>query len=520
MAYIDVYGRANGFIRINYTEVLNQSNATSQITITSVQVCSTNRFQYSFQPLGIITLGGSSVSLTAANAVWVGSTGTTFTFPNVNSISATFSNDGAGRTASVGVGPASGYNDFNVFCYQANSGNIEIPAGYQTIPLTTYTTDSASTVSATSPVTLGDNVGISINRAKTSYTHTLQYSFDNSSWTNIATGVATSYSWDTDAVSGYFSTATARTCYIRCITYNSGTQIGTNSTSINIVTAGSPTVSSITVSPVNDNSVIKGWNSGNIYVQGYTKAKITVSYSLPSGANITSCRIAVNGVTVSDSTSATVTTSAIMESGTVGITAVVTDSRGNSGSNSTTITVYPYSRPYAVAASAIRYSSNVNTEDRQNGTNISAKATIAYSSVNGYNSAGVAVRYKLVGGTYPTSYTTLVSGNTNHVKINGSTVLSAASSYLVQFVIYDALHPLGSDPTTIEVVIPTKTVTLHAKDGGDGVALGGYNTINGIELCLATYLRDKLIIPSSMYGTGTPPTTNAIVGQLYFQLID
>lgn len=520
---LEWYGNQGG-VRVNYTETANPSSGTSTVTITSVQVMSTNRYNYPFYAEGTISVGGTVVlNMPGLNTyqAYVTAQNTWFTLSNTSCDGVSVPNNGSGSTTSISIGAYSGRNDFNIYCINVASGNIYISTGSKSINLTTYTTDSASSVSAVTPVTLGNTSRVTITRAKTSYTHTLQYSFDNSSWTNFATGVTTSYDFATSTVSGYFSTQSARTCYIRCLTYNGSTYIGASSTSIYIAATGTPTISSITVTPVNENAVIRGWNNGNIFVQGYSTMQITVNYSLPTGASLSNCKIAVSGTTVSDSTATTFsTTSVITESGTISITATVTDSRGGTGSGNTSITVYPYSRPYASVASAIRYSSNVNTEDKQNGTNISAKATISYSSVNGYNSAGVKVRYKAAGGTYPTSTKTLTSGNANYVKINGSATLSTTTSYIVQFIIYDSLNTESSNPTTVEVIIPTRAVTLHAKDGGAGIALGGYNTLDAIELWLNTYLYGKLIVPSSMYGTSDPSTSGAVVGQVYFQLID
>lgn len=524
MAYVDFSGY-NGDVRVNYSESVNQSAGTSTITVTSVQVRSTNWYGYSFYACGSVYVGGTRVLYmngeSGYTTGYVGSQWTWYTVTNSSASGVSVSNDGSGKTTTISIGPWGSYNDFNVWCIGQDKGSIACSSSSQSIPLSTYTTDSASTVSAATPVTLGNTSRITITRAKTSYTHTLQYSFDNSSWTNIATNVATSYDFNTSTVVAYFSTLSARTCYIKCLTYKSGTYIGANTTSIYITASGSPTISSITVTPVNTNQVIKGWNSGNIFVQGYSTMSITVNYTVPYGASLSNCKIAVNGTTVSDGSATTFATqSVITEYGNIGISATITDSRGNIVSGNTTITVYPYSRPYASVTSAIRCGSNVNVEDKQNGTNISAKATISYSSVNGYNTAIVKVRYKAAGGTYPSSSTTLTSGNTNYVKINGSTTLSTTTSYIVQFVIYDSLHTESSDPTTVEVVIPTKSVTIHAKDGGAGIALGGYNTLNAIELWLNTYLYGKLILPSSMYGTSAPSTSGAVVGQVYFQLID
>lgn len=516
---------SNGGVRVNYTETLNSSSATSTITVTSVQIMSTKRYYYIFYAEGTVSVNGTQVlnmNNSSTYQVYVTEPNTWFTLSNTSCSGVSVPNSGNNSQATISIGAYSGRNDFNIYCYDAYDGNITISTGSQQISLTNYTTDSPSSVSATTPVTLGNSTTITVTRAKTSYTHTLQYSFDNSSWTNIATSVTTSCTWDTSDVAAYFSTTSAQTCYIRCLTYNGSKYIGLNSTSIYITATGTPSISSITVTPVNTNAVIQGWNNGNIFVQGYSTMTITVSYSLPIGTSLSACKIAVNGTTVSDSTETTFSTStAISDSGTVGITATITDSRGGTGAGNTTITVYPYSRPYATIANAIRYSSDVNTEDGENGTNISAKGTISYSSVNGYNQAGICVRYKQSGGTYPTSYTTLTSGNANYTKINGSSVLSTELSYIVQFLIYDSLHPVSEDPTTIEMTIATAFVTFSAKDGGRGVAFFGYANTDG-EMTIYGNVNSTGVVSCSKlnvtsYGTGDPTGGNN--GDVYFKIL-
>lgn len=382
---------------------------------------------------------------------------------------------------------------------------------------------AASKMVVPSSVSLGSILKITINRDSPTYLHHIDYIFGSGTMTRMATGVGTSYNFDTSLVKDHFTSLSSDTMQLMCQTYDSTTNrlIGFNAANVIINATGVPTINSITVTPINDNAVIKGWNSGNIFVQGYTKLKIDVNCTAPYGANISSCRIVVNGQTVGESASTSYTAGTpITDSGSVTISATVVDSRGNKTTGSTTINVYPYSRPYASVASAIRYSSNVNTEDKK-GTNLSAKATIVSSSVNGNNVAYVKVRYKQSGGVYPTSTTTLTSANANHVKIN-SEAISADASYVVQFIIYDKLNTESANPTTLEVIIPTNAVVLHSMDGGSGLGIGGYQTkANAIQLFLDTYLSGKIVFEStSSYGTGAPSTSGAENGQIYFQLVD
>lgn len=105
----------------------------------------------------------------------------------------------------------------------------------------------ASTISNLS-TTLGTAGTITITRQDTSFRHTLQYSFDNSNWTNIATGiVAGSYSWtpSVDLISS-FSNSKTKTGYLRCITYTSGNvQVGTKTSTLTL-TAPSSSLSNVT----------------------------------------------------------------------------------------------------------------------------------------------------------------------------------------------------------------------------------------------------------------------------------
>lgn len=523
---VTFYGN-NGGVRVNYSELVNESAGTSTVKIDSVQLMSSNYYGVTFYACGSVYIGSTRVLyMNGENAYstgFVDSQGTWYTVSNSASGAVTVANSGSGSTTTIAVAAWGSYNDFNGWCIGFQAGNIEVSQQYATISLTNYSTDTASTISVPASTTLGNTCRVTINRAKTTYKHTIQYGFSGEQWQTAASNITDAYyDFDTSLVANHFASVSSDRLYFRCQTYSGSTLIGTSTNVSTYVSAtGAPTINSITVTPVNDNAVIQGWNSGNIFVQGYSKMTISVNYSLPTSTTLSNCKIAIGGTTVSDSTATSFsTTSVIAESGTINISATITDSRGKVASNNTSITVYPYSRPYATLVDAIRYSSDVNVEDKQNGTNISAKATIAYSSVNGYNSAGVKVRYKAAGGTYPQSTTTLTSGDTNHVKINGSTVLSTSTSYIVQFIIYDSLNTEATNPTTIEIIIPTKAVTIHAKDGGTGIALGGYNTLDAIELWLNTYLYGKLILPASMYGESAPSTSGAETGQVYFQLID
>mgnify|MGYP001090395562 CR=1 FL=1 len=90
----------------------------------------------------------------------------------------------------------------------------------------------ASSISrSSSTVTTGNTQVFTISRASTSFTHTIQYSIGSLGWTNLATGVETSYTWTVPhSLISYISNATSGTVSIRVLTYSGGTHIGTSST--------------------------------------------------------------------------------------------------------------------------------------------------------------------------------------------------------------------------------------------------------------------------------------------------
>lgn len=528
------FNGANGGVRLLYDESCSQTSQKSTITITDIQVRSTAiPSAASFILTFYIYLGDKTFTVSGYDTLRTIQPNTWTSMLQPSGFSASVNNDGkSSQTTTVRL--AGGYESGVVGSSypQYDQYNISPYSMTQTISLTNYLYNTASTITATSPVTLGSNCTITIRSQYASYAHLIQYSLNNSSWTDIQTitdnatsGKSITWSTNVNAIKNAMSSSSQITCYLRCRTYTSSaktTLVGDTTTSITIKASSAPTVS-LTVSANNsDNSTVNGWG---LYVQGYTKINISTTCTPSIGASVARCQIYIGNALVSDTngTNTTVTynsSSAVTESGSIKVTATFTDSRGVSGTATQTITVYAYSQPYASSISAIRYSTNVNTEN-EDGTNISAKATIGYSSVNGRNSShGVYVRYRASNSSTWSSNVSLTSGAANYAKINGNTTLSNTTSYIVQFLVYDSLHPVGTNPITYEVVIPTKSVVIHSRNGGGGVALGGYNNANAIQLWLDTYLYGKMVLPNSMYGTGDPPSSGNVVGQVYFKLID
>lgn len=519
---------SNATLRFNYREVVNESAGTSTVTITSVQA--KVPVSGTLTPWGYVSFNDDVYVEFGENARTSCTAGTYTTLYYSGTMSGTFTNNGVNSTAGIQLIAGPTISAFRFLLETSTSQQVyDFSPGVYYISLTNYTTDSYSTLSAPTGVVLGEDITATITVKNTSYTHTLQYSWDNASWTNIVTGLKTSgsstqivYAWDTDNVASYFERTTGATCYIRCLSYNGSSYIGSAQVSVVISSSGNPVISDIVITPVNDDPTVNSWNNGDIFVQGYTRVQIQPQFTLAAGATLAACKIYISGMQVaeygSEASSFVYTSSSPMtDYGTVEISALILDSRNNSTTARKSISIYAYSRPYVTDQEVFRSGNDASTKD-DDGLYISAKGSVKYSYVGGYNTPGLKVRYKEPGGTW-SSAVDFGSGTSTYTHINSS-LCSVDKTYIVQFLAYDSLHTLENDPSTYEVTLATNAVLIHAADGGKGIAFGGYNNIEAIQNWLDTYLYGKLILPSGMYNTTEPSTTGAVVGQIYFQLID
>ena len=299
--------------------------------------------------------------------------------------------------------------------------------------LTSIPRTSNPTLSATS-VSLGSALTIYTNRASSAFTHTLQYSFNNSTFTNLATGVGASYAWSVpySLANSISATATSATLYIRCITYNGSTAIGTSSSKTVTIkipnnSTTQPNISSIVVS--------EGLTSSpfTIFVQNYSKLKIHINASSKYNTTISSCKTVVDGVTythtVTSGTIADKITNIITKSGDIKVTTTVTDSRGFTFTKNETVNIVAYS---------VHVISNL-TVTQSNGS-LNVKITGGVSGLSGQNKVTLKVKYKKISDiNYQTL--TIYNATTNYTFNNVPT--SAIS--------YSGL--LADDPCIIQIIL-------------------------------------------------------------------
>ena len=257
-----------------------------------------------------------------------------------------------------------------------------------------------------------------------------------------------------------------------------------------------PTISSVTATPVNSNSVINGWK---IYVYGKTKATLAISGAAGAyGSTIRSYSITTSP-NIGSSTASSFTTSEIYATGTITVTAKVTDSRGRTVSKSVSFSVYAYSAPSFSLVEGYRCNSG-GTRDDASGTYARIRAAFGCSALNGSNKVTATVALSQVGGSYATS-SALTSGT--GVTLGGGN-LAVDASFNAVLTLRDTVGTVS----TYTLTIPSISYIMHVKKGGKalgfGVAAGADNTVTfGWPLKLNTKLE------VSQGGTGASSASSA-----------
>ena len=318
----------------------------------------------------------------------------------------------------------------------------------------------ASSVSAGN-MTMGTAGKINISRASSSFTHTLTYSFGNTSGTIATKTTATSVSWTPSlSLANQIPNATSGTCIITCTTYNGNTNIGSKTCTLSLSVPASvkPTISSLTASRI-DGDVPSAWG---IYVQTKSKVKLTINGAAGSyGSTIKSYSITGGGYSGSAST---LTTGFLNNSGTITFQATVTDSRGRVSAEATvSITVTAYSPPYFNSSLSQRCLSNGTLDD--DGTYIHALVSFGYSTCGGKNTLKTSVQYKQVSAEQWTDAGVTFASNTAFTYGKGQ--ISTETSYDVRYTLEDAFSAIS-----VQEIVSTAAVVMDFKSGGKGVAIG------------------------------------------------
>lgn len=329
---------------------------------------------------------------------------------------------------------------------------------------------------------MGSTIAIHMNRASSSFTHTVKYQFGNASGT-IAIGVTNNCKWTIPtSLANQIPNGTSGTGTITVTTYNGRTNIGTKSVSFTTTVPSSvvPTMSSCAVTVDNSaNDVVKGWG---LYVAGYSKARITASASGVSGSIIKS--FTINGgysTTQNVSTASLDYTGEVLTAGNKTFDVFATDSRGRKSAlqRTETVTVYAYSPPSVMEFTVER--------DDDVSTKIKVLANWTFASVNGKNTSTGTLTYKKGESTGWTTYGEIAKGQL--VTLDGD--FDEASSYDFRITVQDAL----SNSSQKDVHISTRQVLLDFGPGGKALGIGKIvERTEGVECSLPFDFLDAIYI--------------------------
>lgn len=216
------------------------------------------------------------------------------------------------------------------------------------------------TIARKSSVTCADgNIGsattININRASSTFTHTLEYNFLGLTGTIATKTSSTSIGW-TIPTSFYSKIPNANSGKgtITCQTYSGDTLIGSSTCSFNaFVVNSSPTITG-TVEDTNT-SAIQATGNKNKLIRYISNAKVVITATAKNSATISSVKV-VNGSQTKTTSTSTINS---VDSGTFSLSCV--DSRGVSASATVTKTLVQYIKPVITGVILNRPSTTSNT---------------------------------------------------------------------------------------------------------------------------------------------------------------
>ena len=251
----------------------------------------------------------------------------------------------------------------------------------------------------------------------------------------------------------------------------SGNVLGTSSYNFTITAPASvtPNLQSVSVVPVNSNSVLAGWN---VYAYGKSQAKITINGAGGAYGSMIKSSSITTDPGVGSAGASSLTTGTLYKTGTVTVTARVTDSRGRATTKSTTFSISPYAAP-GFADIAIYRCKSDGTRDDVAGTYACVKASFSCSAI-GSNTVSAQAVLSQIGGSYSTS-AELTSGN-GVILGNGSLAVDAA--YSVTITATDTVGTVSTYSGEVSSAASIMPVKKGGKALGFGMVAGADETVS------------------------------------------
>lgn len=349
------------------------------------------------------------------------------------------------------------------------------PSGTASGTINVATIPRASQPSANpNSVNIGSSTTISTNRASSSFTHTISYSFGSLSG-NVGTGIGDSIYWTipNTFVGQFSSTERQKSCTLTCITYSGSTNIGTKTTTItiNIPDSSRPTYTTPTKSET-DASVISAIGSSmNKAIINLSKPRYQMTLSSHDGATLTSAIIRCGDISNTINLSGTsynldYTFANPMTSNVVQI--IITDSRGLQTTYTDTYNNYEtYTKPTITYQKIARSGLAGDVRIQLNGT--LQATTIGGGTTNNISSS---FRYKenASGSSWSSStdLTSLISYNSAHnewyLDTTRTGLVPYDKSYIIEITLADSSTPNTPIVRTYTINKAVPTMSLGEND--------------------------------------------------------
>ena len=316
-------------------------------------------------------------------------------------------------------------------------------------------------------LTLGSSATLAVTKADSSYTHRITYAWGTHSGVVSAETGATSITWTPPLeLANDIPNAAAGVGTLTITTYSGDTALGSQSYSF---TASVPASAAPAASVVLSDAAGYADTYG-AYVQLKSRLKAVTAASGQYGATIKGCVLAVSGLSASGLTA---TSGVLPESGTVGYTITVTDSRGLATVLRGTITVLPYAAPGIRSISVARC--DADGADNPAGAYALVSFVGSVSALDDQNTAAYAIRYRPQGAdTWSNQAVPAASGQ---YAPSASGIIPAAVDTVFE-VCVSATDALSRTDSLI-VILPSAQVLFRTAPNADGLSIGQYRTESG-----------------------------------------
>lgn len=326
-----------------------------------------------------------------------------------------------------------------------------------------------------------EQITFQISSASNAFTHKFTYEAGNYKITSSA---------NAGVMSGVFSIPSewansipkSKSCTVKLTltTYNGNTAIGTDVKYLKLtIPQTSEFLPDFTHTiKINGNGIVP--DNWNIVVRNISTALVTVNdVNCKYGAEISDCEISVGSVKKSGLSNVF----SLDKVGAVSVCIKLSDLRGFVKEVYNVINVEPYTKPSLECKDIVRADSNGNPDSSGNSVVIKYSASI--SSLKGFNSSVVTVRYKK---STATEFSAPLTLTTSPFIIRD--VFSTTSSYDFVLSITDTLT---SEPLTISRSISTCSIPFNIRKDGNGAAFGCYaETENELSVAYNLNVKGKI----------------------------